>query len=117
MNKKFHYKLIDLTHTLSEKTPSWDGGCGFNHDIKLDYDECDSDVKFRVGQIKMHAGIGRDIDAPSHCMPGTATVEQVSLDASIAPLIVIDVHEKMRANCKITDDDIIIFENIYGCLY
>ena len=37
MNKEFPYKLIDLTHTLSEKTPSWNGGCGFNHDIKLDY--------------------------------------------------------------------------------
>lgn len=41
---KFPYQLIDLTHTLSEETLSWDGGCGFNHDIKLDYDECDSAV-------------------------------------------------------------------------
>ena len=48
IKNKFPYKLIDLTHTLSEKTPSWDGGCGFNHDIKLDYDECNSAIKFRV---------------------------------------------------------------------
>ncbi len=87
MNKKFPYKLIDLTQTLSEETPSWDGGCGFNHNIKLDYDECDSATKFRVGQIKMHAGIGTHIDAPSHCIPGAATVEQVPLDTLIAPLV------------------------------
>ena len=114
MNKKFPYKLIDLTHILSEKTPSWDGGCGFNHDIKLDYDECDYTVKFRAGQIKMHAGIGTHIDAPSHCVPGAATMEQLPLDSLIAPLIVIDVHEKMTANYKISNDDIIFFENRYG---
>ena len=114
MNKRFPYKLIDLTHTLSEETPSWGGGCGFNHDIKLDYDECDSAVKFRVGQIKMHTGIGTHIDAPSHCIPGAATIEQVPLDTLIAPLIIIDVHEKMSASYKISDDDITLFENKYG---
>lgn len=114
MNKTFPYKLIDLTHTLSEGTPSWDGGCGFNHDIKLDYDECDSSVKFRVGQIKMHAGIGTHIDSPSHCIPGAATVEQVPLDTLIAPLIVINVHEKMTKDYKISEDDITLFENKYG---
>ena len=111
---KFPYQLIDLTHTLSEKTPSWDGGCGFNHNIKLDYDECDSAVRFRVGQIKMHAGIGTHIDAPSHCIPGAVTAEQMPLDTLIAPLVVINVHEKMTANYKISDDDIIFFENQYG---
>ncbi|HJK86179.1 MAG TPA: hypothetical protein QKA08_00205 [Candidatus Megaira endosymbiont of Nemacystus decipiens] len=77
MNKNFPYKLIDLTHTLSEETPSWDGGCGFNHDIKLDYDECDSAVKFRVGQIKMHAGIGIDTlspDVPASGFPVHKTI-------------------------------------------
>ena len=111
---KFPYKLIDLTHTLSDEIPSWDGGCGFNHDIKLDYDECDSAVKFRVGQIKMHAGIGTHIDAPSHSIPGAATVAQMPLDTLIAPIVVIDVHEKMTSNYKISDDDIIDFEKKFG---
>lgn len=87
MNKKFPYQSIDLTHTLSEETPSWDSGCGFNHEIKFDYDECDSAVKLRVGQVKMHAGIGTHIDAPSHCIPGAATVEQLPLNTLIGLLL------------------------------
>ena len=114
MNHSFPYQLIDLTHTLSEEIPSWGGGCGFHHDIKVDYDECDSAVKFRVGQIKMHAGIGTHIDAPSHCIPGAATVAQMPLDTLIAPLFVIDVYEKMTSNYKISDDDIIDFEKKFG---
>ena len=41
---KFPYQLIDFTHPLLEETPSWDNVCGFNHNIKFDYDECDSAV-------------------------------------------------------------------------
>lgn len=114
MHEPFPYQFIDLTHTLSQETPSWDGGCGFNHHIKLDYDACNLQVKFRVQQVAMHAGIGTHIDSPSHCIPGAATVDQLSLDHLIAPLIVIDVHEKMTADYKISCDDITCFENTYG---
>ncbi len=113
-DKKFPYKLIDLTHTLSANTPTWTGGCGFNHDIKLDYKDCDSQVKFRVGQLKMHAGIGTHIDSPSHCIPGDATVEQLSLKNLVAPLVVIDLHKKITNDFKVSDNDIYSFENHYG---
>ena len=114
MNKKFPYQLIDLTHTLNANTPSWDGGCGFNQEIKLDYKNCESQVKFRVQQIKMHAGIGTHIDSPSHCIPGAATVESILLESLITPLVVIDVHEKMTEYYKILEDDINRFEKKYG---
>lgn len=110
----FPYKLIDLTHALDSTIPTWNGGCGFNHDVHIDYSDCDGKYKFRVMKVKMHAGIGTHMDAPSHCIPGAATVEQMPLDTLIAPLVVIDVHEKMTANYKISDNDIILFENKYG---
>ena len=68
MIKKFPFKLIDLTHTLDSNLPSWDGDCGFNHTIKLDYQDCKSDVKFRVQQVTMQAGIGNHIDSISNCI-------------------------------------------------
>ncbi|MEM8728202.1 MAG: cyclase family protein, partial [Chlamydiota bacterium] len=111
---KFPYKLIDLTHTLSEESPSWSGESGFNRTLELDYDASDSQVKFRVQRVKMDAGIGTHIDCPSHCLPGAATVEKLPLDHLIAPLVVIDVHEKITADYKISDDEIIGFENEYG---
>lgn len=44
----FPYKLIDLTHTLDDTIPTWNGGCGFNHDVHIDYSDCEGEYKFRV---------------------------------------------------------------------
>ena len=114
MIKKFPFQLIDLTHALEAKTPSWGGGCGFNHAVMLDYKDCKSDVKFRVQQIKMHAGIGTHIDSPSHCIPDGNTVASIPLNSLIAPLAVIDVHEKMTEDYKVSAEDIYNFEDKYG---
>jgi hypothetical protein len=37
----FPYELIDLTHTLHEGIPTWPGHCGFNHNLHIDYSDCD----------------------------------------------------------------------------
>jgi kynurenine formamidase len=63
----FPYKLIDLTHELDSAIPTWNGGCGFNHDVHVDYSDCQGEDKFRFMKVKMHAGIGTHMDAPSHC--------------------------------------------------
>ncbi len=52
----FPYKLIDLTHVLDSTIPTWNGGCGFNHDVHIDYSDCQGEDKFRVMKVKMHAG-------------------------------------------------------------
>lgn len=114
MSTQFPYELIDLTHTLSENTPSWDGGCGFKHEIALDYHQCDPETRFRVQHVGLHAGIGTHIDAPSHCIPGARTVEQLKLDNLLAPLIVIDVAHKATESYQISTQDIISFEHQYG---
>ncbi|WP_198282958.1 cyclase family protein [Rickettsia akari] len=44
----FPYKLIDLTHTLDSNIPTWNGGCGFYHNLHLDYSDCECEYKFRV---------------------------------------------------------------------
>ncbi|MES2615228.1 MAG: hypothetical protein V4591_07430 [Bdellovibrionota bacterium] len=52
----FPYKIIDLTHTIDEDIPSWDGDCGFKHEIKIDYADYTTDVQFRVQKINMKQG-------------------------------------------------------------
>ncbi|KJV56975.1 putative metal-dependent hydrolase domain protein [Orientia tsutsugamushi str. Kato PP] len=52
----FSYKLIDLTHALDSTIPTWNGGCGFHHDVHIDYSDCQGEDKFRVMKVKMHAG-------------------------------------------------------------
>lgn len=60
-----HFKVEDLTQPLSASVPTWNGSCGFCLEIKKDYDQM-----FRVQQVKMHAGVGTHMDAPSHRIQG-----------------------------------------------
>jgi kynurenine formamidase len=113
---EFPYKLVDLTHTLDENSPSWDGTCGFKHAIKLDYEECSTGVKFRVGQFKMNAGIGTHIDAPNHCISGGKAIDQLLLDNLVSPCIVIDISTKAHENYCVSIQDITEFERTYGII-
>ena len=110
----FPYNVVDLTHMLTLDVPSWNGGCGFHQQIKLDYDDCKTDVKFRVQQLKLHAGIGTHIDAPAHCIPGSKSVDQLDLDQLLAPCIVIDVSKVADEEYTVTPQDILSFEQRYG---
>lgn len=111
---KFPYKIIDLTHTLSPQVPSWNGSCGFQHEVKLDYSETTTEFKFRVQQIKMHAGIGTHIDAPSHCFENGKSVSDLKLEHLIAPCFVIDVSSRASTSYSVSAGDIIEFEKQYG---
>lgn len=112
----FPYKIIDLTHCLEPSMPSWNGTCGFMHDVKLDYDTCTTPVKFKVQQIKMHAGVGTHIDAPAHCCPDGKTVEKINLDDLICECIVINVSHKANEDYSVSLKDIKDFEDQYGLI-
>ncbi len=102
----FPYKIVDLTHTLDPTIPSWTGGCAFNHEIKLDYEQCTTNTKFRVQQLKMHAGVGTHMDAPAHCIVGGKSIDELDINNFIAPCIVIDVSDKAHENYIIGMNDI-----------
>ena len=71
MNNQLLFSLIHLTHTLDETIRTREGGYGFQHHIQSYYVDCQSKVKFRVGQLTMNASIGTHIDAPAHCLAGS----------------------------------------------
>jgi len=104
-------RFIDLTHTLSESSPTWNGSCGFCAEVKKDYDQM-----FKVQKIKMHAGVGTHMDAPSHRFEGAASIEDIPLEKLIVPLCVIDVSKKSHADYEISPRDIQEFENRYGSI-
>ena len=113
---KFPYKIIDLTHALTSTIPTWNGSCGFEHHIKRDYKDCDTEVKFRVQQLKMHAGIGTHMDSPAHIIKGGKTIEQLDLNNLIAPCYVIDVSDKANDSFSVSENDIIEFEKKHGSI-
>ncbi len=115
-NAALPFTLIDLTHTLFPEIPSWNGTCGFHSEIKLDYEDCSTDVKFRVQQLKLHAGVGTHMDAPAHCIKGGLTIDEIPLMELAAPSIVIDVSTKAHETYQVTPSDILSFENKFGVL-
>jgi len=110
------FTVIDLTHTLSPTIATWDSDCGFAHELIADYNTTETDVKFRVQKINMHAGIGTHIDAPAHCFAGAASIADLDINQLIAPCIVIDVSDKSHEKYRVSPEDIISFEGCYGII-
>lgn len=110
----FPYKLIDLTHTLDTTIPTWNGGCGFNHDVHIDYADCTGEDKFRVMKVGMHAGIGTHMDAPSHCIPGGKCVHEFDVSDLIMPCIVLDVSDQCHERYSLSIEDVKVYESLFG---
>lgn len=110
----FPYKLIDLTHLLDNTIPTWNGGCGFNHDVHIDYADCTSEDKFRVMKVKMHAGIGTHMDAPSHCIAGGRFIHDFDVNDLSMPCVVIDVSDKCFERYSLSVQDVEDFESQFG---
>lgn len=106
----FPYRLIDFTHTLSETSPSWNGSCGFEKTIKLDYEQSDSNVQFRVHQLKLHAGIGTHLDAPAHCIINGKTVDELDIKNLILPFYIMDVSNRVDEHYSLPAEEIKIFK-------
>jgi kynurenine formamidase len=110
------FVFVDLTHSLSSTVPSWDGGCGFSHENTLDYSDCSTEVQFRVQRITMDAGIGTHIDAPAHCIPGGATITDLSISQLMGPCVVLDVSKKSHPEYLLSCEDLLQFEKTHGQL-
>ena len=103
------FRVVELTHILSSQVPTWNGSCGFCLEAKEDYDQ-----RFCVQQMKMHAGVGTHMDAPSHCVRGGSSIADISLEQLIVPACVIDVSAKANADYELCVEDIKKYEKEYG---
>ncbi|MBX9742480.1 MAG: cyclase family protein [Chthoniobacterales bacterium] len=116
MSSPFPYTSFDLTHTLEETIPSWNGSCGFHQVTKLDYTPKENEISFRVQQLKMHAGIGTHLDAPAHCNLGTLSIEQLSLNHLIAPCVMIDLSVAAHERYTASVEEVQTFEKAHGMI-
>lgn len=101
-----HFKLIDLTHTLSSSIPTWDGAKAFELNKK---EEC----------IWMKTSAGTHMDAPSMkadfgLSANGSSIEDLPLQQLFAPCIVLDVSKKAHAHYQISETDILEFEQTHG---
>ncbi len=113
----FPFKIIDLSHTLTNETRGWNGRKGFSLTTTLDYNHEVTETKFRVQRIKMNAGIGTHMDAPAHCNPEGHTVAELPLSLLATTCVVIDISShKENHNYTISKNDLLSFEAHYGTI-
>lgn len=110
MDLSFPYKIIDLTHTLDDETPTWDLSCGFKAEVLADYSDFESELKFRVHQLHIRAGIGTHMDSPSHCFSGSKTIDQLDLNDLISPAVCLNVSDVADEKYTLTLEDVEAFE-------
>jgi kynurenine formamidase len=110
----FPYNVIDLTYSLSAKTPSWYGSCGFHHKKRQSLEESKGAVQFFVHDIEMQEGIGTHMDAPAHCFEKEQTIDQIPIDHLVAPVFVIDISDRATESYQLSAKDILDFELQYG---
>ena len=111
----FPYSIVDLTHTLDEHIPTWDGSCGFDQKLAHDYDP-KVIYPFRTHKMKMNAGIGTHMDAPAHCIPGGITIDEFPLSHLITPCVKLDVSEFADEHYRVSVQEIENFEKEYGLI-
>lgn len=107
----FNFECIDLTHSLEENSPTWEGISGFKEYIDVDYDN-----DARAMSYEMFAGVGTHIDAPSHFIKDGDTIAEIKLRELIVKSCVIDIRHKVKYDdaYMLSVEDIKDFENKHG---
>lgn len=105
------YRLVDLTHEVSERGPAWPGS---RAPFKLDtLTATPTTAMFRL-QLNEH--FSTHLDAPRHAAGTGWTNEQIPLDRLVAPVVVIDVAAQATRNADyaLTPADIAAHEARHG---
>jgi len=105
-----HFKVVDLTQPLSSSCATWDGSCGFCLEMKQE------GGLFRVQQVKMHAGVGTHMDAPSHIVSLGLSIAQIPVERLVVSICLIDLSSKAGENYEISVQDLEENERQYGLI-
>ena len=111
-------RFIDLTHAFEPGIPHWPGFPDSTRETIYGFEEGDgtmgtgffAELYTHVGQWGTHA------DPPAHFVEGLRTLDEITVNEMILPLVVIDVSDKVMANPDYTIkmDDIRTWEARFG---
>ena len=106
------YEWVDLTHAFAPGIPRWPGFDDAQFNTVYDYDKDGF-----YAQEFVHVGqYGTHMDPPAHFVKGLRFIDQIELKEMAAPLVVINVADKVAANpdYELTVEDIKAWEAKYG---
>lgn len=108
-------KLVDLTHSLDERTISWPRNTPFTWEKKA-WGKTASGYWYASGDFTMSEHGGTHMDAPIHFGEDRNTLDRIPLRQLVGPAIVIDVVDAAARNSdyRLTVKDIQDWERQYG---
>ena len=105
---------VDLTHTISEKSPNWEGTQKSPFEAKA-LGTFQKDGYF-TRTISLPEHFSTHIDAPAHFSANGWTVDQIPPDHLIGPLVVLDITKQVAKNPEylVSVEDIAAWEQANG---
>ncbi|HEX8899282.1 MAG TPA: cyclase family protein [Chthoniobacterales bacterium] len=93
-------RFVDLTHAFGPGIPHWHGFPDEKREIAYWYEKGKgSRGEGFFAEIYTHVGQwGTHVDPPAHFIRGLRTVDEITLQEMILPLVVIDVHDESAGN-------------------
>jgi len=106
--------VIDLTHTLDDRSPNWEGTARSPFQAKISGNLEHDGYYGRTFTTDEH--YGTHLDAPAHFARGMWTVEQIPPERLVRPLVVLNVRDKASQNpdYEVSVEDIATWENQHG---
>jgi kynurenine formamidase len=103
--------IVDLTHAINGQVPKFDPAEAGFQARTLQTIEKDG---YLARYISLPEHFGTHIDAPAHFARGLWTVDQIPAERLLAPLVLIDVHDKVRGNpdYQLSVEDIAAWEHV-----
>jgi len=93
-------RFVDLTHAFGPGIPHWPGFPDEKRETLYHYDKGvgSRGSGFFAQRYTLVGQWGTHVDPPAHFARGLRTVDEIDLKEMILPLVVLDVHETVRAN-------------------
>lgn len=110
------YKVIDLTHAISDSVPAWDGKPVFELTTLVDYKDCVPPNLFRIQKLTTGMSVGTHLDSPAHVIPGGRTIDQLTPEELITDCVVIDVSAEADEHYLVEPATIEKFEQQHGTI-
>ena len=109
---------VDLTHTFEPGIPHWKGAPDETVETLYSYEPGNGTLGsgFYMQDYSHVGQWGTHVDPPAHFIKGLRTLDQISPKEMILPLVVIDIHQKVKENPDyvVSMDDIRAWEKKYG---
>jgi kynurenine formamidase len=105
--------VVDLSHTVSESAPNWDGE---PKSVSAHVTGTHEKDGFYTRRLSLDEHSSTHLDAPAHTLNGMWTVDQIPAERLVRPLVILDVSKNAQENSDylISVEDIAAWEAKHG---